>query len=142
MSKSQLRSQYQLVGVDGSFFQCLSIYKSNPIWNLFSGLLQNDVNKETETTNPPWICSLPHVLVATISSFLFGYHLGFVIIYSLFEFSIIIVTCTDFLQRLFCHRVVNEPLESISSDLGFSGDTLAEGVYITSDFYFSCRISH
>jgi len=27
----------------------------------------------------------------------------------------------------YSHRVVNEPLESISSDLGFSGDTLAEG---------------
>lgn len=42
----------------------------------------DDVSKETETTttNPPWICSLPHVLVATLSSFLFGYHLGFVII--------------------------------------------------------------
>lgn len=26
--------------------------------------------------NPPWSRSLPHVLVAIISSFLFGYHLG------------------------------------------------------------------
>ncbi|KFK41131.1 hypothetical protein AALP_AA2G090100 [Arabis alpina] len=68
-----------------------------------SGLLPNDVNKAMETTNPPWLCSLPHVLVATISSFLFGYHLG----------------------------VVNEPLESISSDLGFRGDTLAEGLVVS-----------
>uniref|UniRef100_A0A1J3IKH2 Putative plastidic glucose transporter 2 n=1 Tax=Noccaea caerulescens TaxID=107243 RepID=A0A1J3IKH2_NOCCA len=68
-----------------------------------SGLLLNEVNKEMETTNPPWMCSLPHVLVATISSFLFGYHLG----------------------------VVNEPLESISSDLGFRGDTLAEGLVVS-----------
>ncbi|KAH9665916.1 putative plastidic glucose transporter 3 [Citrus sinensis] len=49
--------------------------------------------------NPPWSRSLPHVLVAIISSFLFGYHLG----------------------------VVNETLESISLDLGFSGSTMAEG---------------
>ncbi|CAH2065871.1 unnamed protein product [Thlaspi arvense] len=68
-----------------------------------SGLLEDDMNKETETTNPPWMSSLPHVLVATISSFLFGYHLG----------------------------VVNEPLESISSDLGFSGNTLAEGLVVS-----------
>ena len=27
----------------------------------------------------------------------------------------------------FCDRVVNEPLESISLDLGFKGNTLAEG---------------
>ncbi|MQL89041.1 hypothetical protein Taro_021609 [Colocasia esculenta] len=52
-----------------------------------------------ENTNPSWKLSLPHVCVATVSSFLFGYHLG----------------------------VVNEPLESISLDLGFGGNTLAEG---------------
>ncbi|KAH7565247.1 hypothetical protein JRO89_XS09G0172200 [Xanthoceras sorbifolium] len=49
--------------------------------------------------NPSWKRSLPHILVATISSFLFGYHLG----------------------------VVNETLESMSLDLGFSGNTMAEG---------------
>ncbi|KAL5976865.1 hypothetical protein ACLOJK_021200 [Asimina triloba] len=50
--------------------------------------------------DPPWRLSLPHICVATLTSFLFGYHMG----------------------------VVNEPLESIALDLGFSGDTLAEGV--------------
>ncbi|GER48340.1 major facilitator superfamily protein [Striga asiatica] len=49
--------------------------------------------------NPSWKRPLPHVLVATLSSFLFGYHLG----------------------------VVNDTLESISIDLGFSGSTMAEG---------------
>ncbi|KAB1218547.1 putative plastidic glucose transporter 3 [Morella rubra] len=53
--------------------------------------------------NPSWRHSLPHILVATISSFLFGYHLG----------------------------VVNETLESISLDLGFSGNTLAEGLVVS-----------
>ncbi|GAY51138.1 hypothetical protein CUMW_132020, partial [Citrus unshiu] len=53
--------------------------------------------------NPPWSRSLPHVLVAIISSFLFGYHLG----------------------------VVNETLESISLDLGFSGSTMAEGLVVS-----------
>ncbi|KAJ7969587.1 Major facilitator superfamily protein [Quillaja saponaria] len=66
-----------------------------------SGLLQN--NMDMETSNPSWKLSFPHVLVATISSFLFGYHLG----------------------------VVNEPLESISVDLGFSGNTLAEGLVVS-----------
>ncbi|KAJ4718102.1 Major facilitator superfamily protein [Melia azedarach] len=53
--------------------------------------------------NPSWRRSLPHVLVATISSFLFGYHLG----------------------------VVNETLDSISLDLGFSGSTMAEGLVVS-----------
>lgn len=56
-----------------------------------------------ENTNPSWKRSLPHVLVATLSSFLFGYHLG----------------------------VVNEPLESISWDLGFRGNTLSEGLVVS-----------
>ncbi|XP_022732139.1 probable plastidic glucose transporter 2 isoform X2 [Durio zibethinus] len=66
-----------------------------------SALLQNSA--DVETTNPSWWLSFPHVIVATISSFLFGYHLG----------------------------VVNEPLESISLDLGFSGNTLAEGLVVS-----------
>ncbi|KAK6784164.1 hypothetical protein RDI58_017618 [Solanum bulbocastanum] len=66
-----------------------------------SDILQNGVEKEM--TNPSWKYSCPHVLVATIVAFLFGYHLG----------------------------VVNEPLDSISVDLGFSGDTLAEGLVVS-----------
>ncbi|KDP37254.1 hypothetical protein JCGZ_06310 [Jatropha curcas] len=53
--------------------------------------------------NPLGRRSLWHVLVATISSFLFGYHLG----------------------------VVNETLETISSDLGFSGNMMAEGLVVS-----------
>ena len=56
-----------------------------------------------EITNPSWKLSLLHIIVATISSFLFGYHLG----------------------------VVNEPLETIALDLGFSGNTLAEGLVVS-----------
>ncbi|XP_058109566.1 probable plastidic glucose transporter 2 isoform X2 [Magnolia sinica] len=56
-----------------------------------------------EGTHPSWRLSLPHVCVATISSFLFGYHIG----------------------------VVNEPLESIALDLGFGGNTLAEGLVVS-----------
>ncbi|XP_023918786.2 probable plastidic glucose transporter 2 [Quercus suber] len=66
-----------------------------------SDLLQNVMSPET--SSPSWRLSFPHVLVATISSFLFGYHTG----------------------------VVNEPLESISVDLGFSGNTLAEGLVVS-----------
>jgi len=66
-----------------------------------SDLLQNVMS--SETSSPPWRLSFPHVLVATISSFLFGYHTG----------------------------VVNEPLESISVDLSFSGNTLAEGLVVS-----------
>ncbi|KAJ0962582.1 hypothetical protein J5N97_027704 [Dioscorea zingiberensis] len=59
-----------------------------------------------DTGNPSWKLSLPHVCVATIISFLFGYHIGVCIVF----------------------EVVNEPLESISLDLGFGGNTLAEGL--------------
>lgn len=66
-----------------------------------SALFQNGMGQEI--TNPSWKLSLPHIIVATISSFLFGYHLG----------------------------VVNEPLETIALDLGFSGNTLAEGLVVS-----------
>ncbi|XP_059638154.1 probable plastidic glucose transporter 2 isoform X3 [Cornus florida] len=66
-----------------------------------SAFLQNGMGEEN--TNPSWKLSFPHVLVATTVSFLFGYHLG----------------------------VVNEPLESISIDLGFNGNTLAEGLVVS-----------
>eukprot|EP00262_Sarcandra_glabra_P009412 TRINITY_DN2378_c0_g1_i1.p1 TRINITY_DN2378_c0_g1~~TRINITY_DN2378_c0_g1_i1.p1 ORF type:complete len:491 (+),score=74.08 TRINITY_DN2378_c0_g1_i1:357-1829(+) len=66
-----------------------------------SARLQNNIGQET--TNPSWRPSLPYVCIATISSFLFGYHIG----------------------------VVNEPLESIASDLGFGGNTLAEGLVVS-----------
>ncbi|KAA8541780.1 hypothetical protein F0562_022932 [Nyssa sinensis] len=65
------------------------------------GRLQNGIGKETG--NPSWKRPLPHILVASLSSFLFGYHLG----------------------------VVNDTLESISMDLGFSGNTLAEGLVVS-----------
>lgn len=67
----------------------------------FSEQLVSDL--EQETTVPSWKLSFPHVLAATIVSFLFGYHLG----------------------------VVNEPLESISVDLGFHGNTMAEGLVVS-----------
>eukprot|EP00268_Persea_americana_P061310 TRINITY_DN7733_c0_g3_i1.p1 TRINITY_DN7733_c0_g3~~TRINITY_DN7733_c0_g3_i1.p1 ORF type:complete len:494 (-),score=94.64 TRINITY_DN7733_c0_g3_i1:417-1898(-) len=56
-----------------------------------------------DAANPSWRLSLPHICVAIISSFLFGYHIG----------------------------VVNEPLESIALDLGFGGNTLAEGLVVS-----------
>ncbi|KAK3027062.1 hypothetical protein RJ639_040894 [Escallonia herrerae] len=65
------------------------------------GRLQNGIGKESG--NPSWKRSLPHILVAAVSSLLFGYHLG----------------------------VVNETLECISLDLGFSGNTLAEGLVVS-----------
>ncbi|MCL7035599.1 hypothetical protein MKW94_011496, partial [Papaver nudicaule] len=64
--------------------------------------VQETLLKES-AVNPSWRLSLPHVLTGVISSFLFGYHLG----------------------------VVNEPLESISLDLGFSGNSLAEGLVVS-----------
>ncbi|KAG0486524.1 hypothetical protein HPP92_008619 [Vanilla planifolia] len=65
-------------------------------------LLSSPITEE-QNSNPPWRLSLPHVCVATICSFLFGYHLA----------------------------VVNETLESISMELGFAGNTLAEGFVVS-----------
>jgi sugar porter (SP) family MFS transporter len=79
-----------------------------------SAFLQEDL--ELEQTNPSWKLSFPHVLAATITSFLFGYHLG----------------------------VVNEPLESISSDLGFNGNTMAEGLVVSTCLggaFMGCLVS-
>lgn len=56
-----------------------------------------------DVVKPSWMLSLPHVIVATISSLLFGYHLG----------------------------VVNDTLEVIAIDLGFNGDTLSEGLVVS-----------
>ncbi|XP_047321524.1 probable plastidic glucose transporter 2 [Impatiens glandulifera] len=67
-----------------------------------ANLLHNN-NMGQDNTHPRWKHSFPHVIAATIVSFLFGYHIG----------------------------VVNEPLESISIDLNFSGNTLAEGLVVS-----------
>lgn len=56
---------------------------------------------DLEATNPTWKLSFPHVLVATITSFLFGYHLGFVcylklnhfVVCLLFYLGIIVIVC-------------------------------------------------
>ncbi|XP_039120174.1 probable plastidic glucose transporter 2 isoform X1 [Dioscorea cayenensis subsp. rotundata] len=84
-----------------------SIKKRSSAKDIMAG---NDYDQEApghlmgqDNGNPSWKLSLPHVCVATITSFLFGYHIG----------------------------VVNEPLESISLDLGFGGNTLAEGLVVS-----------
>ncbi|XP_044979009.1 uncharacterized protein LOC123446497 [Hordeum vulgare subsp. vulgare] len=69
----------------------------------FRGANSGDVLDPTTKTpdgeegGPSWRRSLQHVCVATLTSFLFGYHTG----------------------------VVNEPLESISADLGFAGPVVS-----------------
>ncbi|MFQ6623867.1 hypothetical protein Gotur_004445 [Gossypium turneri] len=57
----------------------------------------NGVSKEIG--NPSWKRSFLYILMASLASFLYGYHLG----------------------------VINETLESISNDLHFNGNTMAEG---------------
>ncbi|KAG5021395.1 hypothetical protein JHK85_017737 [Glycine max] len=63
----------------------------------------NHTSVRIPNAKPSWRCSLRHVIVASLSSFLYGYHIG----------------------------VVNETLESISIDLGFSGNTMAEGLVVS-----------
>lgn len=94
--------------------------------------------------NPSWKLSFPHVCVAIISSFLFGYHLGLVVPSCLwiFPFNFIIKCMFEVVKfapffffllfnTLLWNRVVNEPLESIAKDLGFVGKTLEEGIWET-----------
>jgi hypothetical protein len=52
---------------------------------------------------PAWQLSFPHVAVATLTSVLFGYHIG----------------------------VVNVPLQYIARDLGFSGNALIQGFVVS-----------
>ncbi|MBA0752568.1 hypothetical protein Gogos_001391 [Gossypium gossypioides] len=81
-----------------------SVFKRKNFVLNYCGLLAfSQDSMDVETTNPSMWLSFPHVVVGTLSSFLFGYHLG----------------------------VVNEPLESISLDLGFTGNTLAEGLVVS-----------
>ncbi|KAH9300453.1 hypothetical protein KI387_012036, partial [Taxus chinensis] len=78
--------------------------------------MQMEMDQEIVNSNPSWKLSLPHVCVAIIGSFLFGYHLA----------------------------VVNAPLEYIAFDLGFSGNPLAEGLLVSMCLvgaFFGCAIS-
>jgi MFS family permease len=52
---------------------------------------------------PAWQLSFPHVAVATLTSVLFGYHIG----------------------------VVNVPLQYIAKDLGFAGNALIQGLVVS-----------
>ncbi|XVF26779.1 hypothetical protein REPUB_Repub14bG0047900 [Reevesia pubescens] len=100
---------YNNVAMRGRHVDAYSMYKRGTrdyIINAYdkeqgSVRLMNGVGKDIG--NPSWKRSFPHILVATLSSFLFGYHLG----------------------------VVNETLESISHDLGFHGNTMAEGLVVS-----------
>uniref|UniRef100_A0A0E0NCZ3 Major facilitator superfamily (MFS) profile domain-containing protein n=1 Tax=Oryza rufipogon TaxID=4529 RepID=A0A0E0NCZ3_ORYRU len=80
-----------------------SAYKRVPSRDAAMDLDVETPAKMADGGAPSWRMSLPHVCVATLTSFLFGYHSG----------------------------VVNEPLESISTDLGFAGNTLAEGLVVS-----------
>ncbi|KAL0441517.1 UNVERIFIED_CONTAM: putative plastidic glucose transporter 2 [Sesamum radiatum] len=85
------------------------MYKRVPSRDLVDGFDREEILGQSQNGvwndigNPSWKRPLPHVLVATLTSFLFGYHLG----------------------------VVNDTLESISLDLGFSGSTMAEGLVVS-----------
>ncbi|GMI84285.1 hypothetical protein like AT1G67300 [Hibiscus trionum] len=89
--------------------RAFSMYKRMPsrdhssVMDVEESSVLSQKNMDVQATDPSCWLSFPHVVVATLASFLFGYHLG----------------------------VVNEPLESISVDLSFSGNTLAEGLVVS-----------
>ncbi|PON31806.1 Sugar/inositol transporter [Parasponia andersonii] len=91
----------------GRHNEAVSTYKRGPAREHFNAFEKEETSVRLlhgkDIGNPSWRRSLPHMLIAAISSFLFGYHLG----------------------------VVNETLESLSVDLGFSGSTLAEGLVVS-----------
>ncbi|XP_027933141.1 probable plastidic glucose transporter 1 isoform X3 [Vigna unguiculata] len=61
-------------------------------------LRQNDANFDSG-----WLPAFPHVLVASMSNFIFGYHIG----------------------------VMNGPIVSIARELGFEGNSLIEGLVVS-----------
>jgi sugar porter (SP) family MFS transporter len=68
------------------------------------------------SSEPGWRRSLPHVVIATLASVLFGYHMG----------------------------VVNVPLEHIGKDLLFSGHTILQGLVVSvslASAFVGCAVS-
>ncbi|KAK7306115.1 hypothetical protein VNO77_44035 [Canavalia gladiata] len=64
---------------------------------------ENLISVRLPTTKPCWRHSVRHIVMTSLSSFLYGYHTG----------------------------VANETLESISIDLNFSGNIMAEGLVVS-----------
>lgn len=56
----------------------VQVFKKNLVLNYCYLLAFSQDSMDVETTNPSMWLSFPHVVVGTLSSFLFGYHLGFV----------------------------------------------------------------
>ncbi|KAK8557690.1 hypothetical protein V6N12_009917 [Hibiscus sabdariffa] len=63
----------------------------------------NQVKDNDQSSDVGWLPSFPHVLVASMSNFLFGYHIG----------------------------VMNGPIVSIARELGFEGDPILEGFVVS-----------
>ncbi|KAJ4826116.1 hypothetical protein Tsubulata_044252 [Turnera subulata] len=59
--------------------------------------------KSGENTDLGWLPAFPHVLIASMSNFLFGYHIG----------------------------VMNGPIVSVARELGFEGDSILEGLVVS-----------
>ncbi|EYU21471.1 hypothetical protein ABFS82_09G109500 [Erythranthe guttata] len=93
----------------GRHIETFSMYKRASSKDHINGVDRDGILGQSQSgvwkdvAYPSWKRPLPHILVACLSSFLFGYHLG----------------------------VVNDTLESISLDLGFSGSTMAEGLVVS-----------
>ncbi|XP_071685968.1 probable plastidic glucose transporter 1 isoform X2 [Rutidosis leptorrhynchoides] len=63
---------------------------------------ESDVSKEEEN-DVGWIPAFPHILIASMSNFLFGFHIG----------------------------VMNGPIVSIAKELGFEGNSILEGLVVS-----------
>ncbi|XP_010252539.1 PREDICTED: probable plastidic glucose transporter 1 isoform X2 [Nelumbo nucifera] len=66
-------------------------------------LLSTKKEPEAEGLDLGWLPAFPHVLVASMSNFLFGYHIG----------------------------VMNGPIVSIARELGFEGNSILEGLVVS-----------
>ncbi|KAG8489224.1 hypothetical protein CXB51_017299 [Gossypium anomalum] len=65
--------------------------------------LHNQEKSDDQSFDLGWLPTFPHVLVASMSNFLFGYHIG----------------------------VMNGPIVSIARELGFKGDPILEGLVVS-----------
>ncbi|KAA3459065.1 putative plastidic glucose transporter 1 [Gossypium australe] len=65
--------------------------------------LHNQEKSDDQSFDLGWLPTFPHILVASMSNFLFGYHIG----------------------------VMNGPIVSIARELGFEGDPILEGLVVS-----------
>ncbi|KAM7276173.1 hypothetical protein ACFE04_018039 [Oxalis oulophora] len=83
--------------------QQLQLQVSNKQDNEIVPLEEEEEEEEEDTIDLGWLPAFPHVFIASMANFLFGYHIG----------------------------VMNGPIVSIARELGFEGNPILEGLVVS-----------